>query len=86
MVHIHGGRGGAEDLSSMGSGLRGLSPLGSDAEHRSASLGISPSAPLLWGENWARQRTCCRTVVALKKLRTTSVAWRYSLGHFKFPC
>ena len=86
IVHIRGGGGGAGDLSSTGSGLtpafgagllllslRGLSPLRSDAEHRSASLGISPSAPLLWSENWARERTSCRTAVVLKQLWSGSI-------------
>lgn len=88
MVHAHGGGGGAGDLSSTGSGLtpafgagllllllslRDLSPLGSDTEHCSASLGTSPSAPLLWSESWARERTSCRTAVVLKHLRSGSL-------------
>lgn len=87
VVHIGDGGGGAGDLydtgadltSAFGAGLlllslRGLSPLGRDAEHHSASLDVSPSAPLIWDENWARERTSCRTVV-LKQLCTTLVAW-----------
>lgn len=80
MVLIRGGGGRAGDLSwnlrlagsgltpAFGAGLlllRGLTPLGSDAEHRSASLGMSPSAPLLCGNNQAKERTCCRAAVVL---------------------
>lgn len=66
--------------------LRGLWPWGSDAEHCSASLGISPSAPLLWGDNWLRERTYWWTTVVLQGLCTSLVEWRYRLDHFKFPC
>lgn len=46
--------------------LRNLSPLGSGAGHRPASLGLSPSAPWVWGGDRARERTCCRAAVMLK--------------------
>lgn len=98
LARIRGEGGWAGDLSGTGSDLTpafgaglllllgGLSLLGSDAEHCSSSLCISPSAPLLWSKNWAKERTSCRTAIVLKQLCTTLVEWRYSLGHFEFFC